>query len=266
MCREVLRIGSYSISGYGLFLTLAIFISYFVTEYRIKKHGLNSDLALPMYATALISGFIGAKLMYVVTVLITNRLAEIDLTQLFSGFVIYGGIIVAIPSVYILCKIRKVDVLSYMDVGIASIAIAQAVGRIGCLMAGCCYGITVSDNAWYGITFKESIYASPYIAYIPTQIIMCVLDFINFLILCTLNKLVKIKGITLYSYLVTYGIGRFAVEFIRGDTERGYIGVFSLSQIISIFMIITGAILIVITINNNKHDNDTYKKLSKHTK
>lgn len=228
---NIVTIGNYTITGYGLCIAIAIIAAYFTTEIRIKRSKLDVDIALPMVASAVIPGFIGAKIFYIVQSLISGT--PIDMR---GGFVIYGGIIVAIPSVYICLRIKKVDILKYMDVGIASIAIAQSIGRIGCLLAGCCYGKFVSSYDWYAITING--YAT-----FPVQIICSVLDMINFIFLIALNRHVKIKGFTLSAYMITYGIGRFIIEFFRGDDIRGFIGALSVSQVISIFSVAVGVIL-----------------------
>lgn len=240
MYPEIVTIGNYTITGYGLCIAIAIIVAYITTETRIKKYGLNADIALPMVMSAVIPGFAGAKFMYIVQCLVSGR--EIDIT---GGFVIYGGIIVAIPSVYLYLKIKKVDILQYMDIGIASIAIAQAIGRVGCLLAGCCYGKYVSPDKWYAITISGFSVA-------PIQIVCSILNLINFVFLITLKKHVKIKGITLASYMITYGIGRFIIEFFRGDEIRGFIGHLSVSQVISIGMVIIGVTFTYILIRKSK--------------
>lgn len=88
---------------------------------------------------------------------------------------IIGGILGA----YIYAKIKKIDILAYFDLAVPSIAFAQGFGRIGCFLAGCCYGR--ETNAWYGITFHNSPFAPNEVALIPTQLISSVADFAHFL-------------------------------------------------------------------------------------
>ena len=255
MHNELFTIGNHTVTGYGLCLALAIIAAYFTTEIGIRYYKLNIDIALPMVASAVIPGFIGAKLLYLIQNLkeiIENP--SILGNSIVDGYVIYGGIIVAIPSVYICLKIKKVDILQYMDIGIASIAIAQCIGRIGCFMAGCCYGKYIADSHWYTITYTNSKYAVNNVELFPIQIVMSILDLINFIILCIHNKKSKIKGATLTLYMITYGIGRFIIEFFRGDIDRGTVGILTTSQFISIFVAIIGILLLILLKYKYKQD------------
>ncbi len=241
MSNEIITIGNYTVTWYGLCIALAIISAYFTTELGIKFYKLNIDAALPMVASAVIPGFIGAKGLYLIQM--ADKIKDkpsIVKESVIGGFVIYGGIIVAIPSVYICLKLMKVDILQYMDIGIASIAIAQAIGRFGCFIAGCCHGKEVSSDFPLCVTYTNSSFAINYISYFPIQLVCVILNIINFVFLITLNKHVKIKGVTLFSYMITYGIGRFIIEFFRGDEIRGFIGPLSTSQFISLFVTVIG--------------------------
>lgn len=241
MSNELFTIGNYNATWYGLCIALAIIAAYFTTELGIKFYKLNTDVTLPMVASAVIPGFIGAKGLYLLQIAeqIKSDPSEIK-GAVIDGFVIYGGIIVAIPSVFICLKLMKVDILQYMDIGIASIAIAQAIGRFGCFITGCCHGKEMSSDFPLCVTYTDSSFAVNYVSYFPIQLVCVVLDIINFVFLVTLNKHVKIKGVTLFSYMITYGIGRFIIEFFRGDEIRGFIGPLSTAQFISLFVTVIG--------------------------
>ena len=115
-------------------------------------------------------------------------------------------------------------------------------GRIGCFLAGCCYGR--ETNAWYGITFHNSPFAPNEVALIPTQLISSVADFAHFFILIFLAKRVKHKGVVTAMYLIFYSVGRFLIEMLRND-PRGTISVMSTSQFISIFTLVAGIFMFV---------------------
>lgn len=256
MHNELFTIGNYTVTGYGLCLALAIIAAYFTTELGIRYYKLDINLALPMVASAVIPGFIGAKGLYLIQ--IADKIKadpSIISKNIIEGFVIYGGIIVAIPSVYICLKLMKVDVLRYMDIGIASIAIAQAIGRVGCYLAGCCHGKEVASDCAIAVTYTNSSFAFNYVSYFPIQLVCVILNFINFVFLLALNKHVKIKGITLFSYMITYGAGRFIIEFFRGDDIRGFIGQLSVSQVISLFVVMIGIVTFSMCIIQNNRRN-----------
>lgn len=98
-----------------------------------------------------------------------------------DGFVVYGGIIGGIIAGWLYSRITKLNFLKYFDLMIPSVALAQGFGRIGCLLAGCCYGKETSG--WPSITFHDSDFAPNGVALVPTQIYSSVLDFVHFAIL-----------------------------------------------------------------------------------
>lgn len=131
-------------------------------------------------------------------------------------------------------------VLAYLDLTLPSVALAQGFGRIGCLLAGCCYG-RETESA-FSITFEHSAYAPNGVALIPTQIISSGLDYLHFIILLIFVKKWKKKdGQVTGLYFMLYSAGRFILEYFRGDLERGSVGVLSTSQFIAIFIFLMGA-------------------------
>ena len=134
--------------------------------------------------------------------------------------------------------------LSYLDLALPSVALAQGFGRIGCLLAGCCYG-QETDSA-FCIVFQNSAYAPNGVPLVPTQIISSVLNFLHFgLLILFAKKWKKGEGQVTGLYFALYSAGRFVLEFFRGDLERGNVGALSTSQFIAIFAFLFGAALFV---------------------
>jgi phosphatidylglycerol:prolipoprotein diacylglycerol transferase len=126
-----------------------------------------------------------------------------------------------------------------------SVALAQGFGRIGCLLAGCCYGL--ETNSSLGIIFHDSHVAPNEVRLIPTQLISSGLDFLNFIVLLAIAKRKKADGQVAGFYLIFYSIGRFVLEFFRGDLIRGSVGSLSTSQFISIFLMVIGVAIVLFT-------------------
>ena len=235
-------IGDLNIYSYGLCYALALIVGLFLAEYRAKKHGLDHEFIFSMGFIAIILGVVCAKLLYLITIadqlfadfwnVLKNSISE--------GFVVYGGIIGAALTAIIYCRIKKKSFLEYFDIAAPSIAIGQAIGRVGCLLAGCCYGSPT--DAWYGITFPEGAAAPVGVSLYPTQPLSTIFNLINFGVLLFAYKKFKRAGQTFALYMINYGVGRFLIEFIRDD-YRGEVGIFSTSQFISLFVVILGVIL-----------------------
>lgn len=244
MRNELFRIGKFTVHGYGLMIAVGIIAAYLVAEYRAKKQNLEYEKVFSLTIWCAIGGILGAKLLHYVTT-IKDIIADPSLLlNIPDGFVVYGGIIGGIFAGYLFCRKEKLDFIEYFDLVMPSIALGQGFGRIGCFLAGCCYGKETSCPV--GIVFSHSQYAPNGLKLIPTQLISSGLNFIHFLILIFLAKRVKAKGQIAGFYLVFYSAGRFILEFYRGDLERGTVGTLSTSQFISIFLFIIGCTIVLL--------------------
>ena len=125
-------------------------------------------------------------------------------------------------------------------VSLCSSVRGQGFGRIGCLFAGCCYGR--ETDAWYGITFHNSGFAPNGVKLIPTQLISSAGDFLICGLLLAYARRSPRTGRVAAAYLLLYGVGRFAVEFLRND-YRGSVGVLSTSQLISVGVVALGILM-----------------------
>lgn len=189
-------------------------------------------------------GFLGAKILYWITewksILENPGFLSATLTD---GFVVFGGIVGGIFTAYVYCRVKKLDFLKFFDTLMPSVALAQGFGRIGCLLAGCCYGKETSDA--FSITFHTSDFAPNGVALVPTQIYSSILDFLHYGLLLLILRSQKKDGETAAAYLIFYSAGRFVLEFFRGDLARGSVGVLSTSQFISVFTFLAGIVMLV---------------------
>lgn len=238
MYNDLFSIGGIEIKGYGLMIGIGMIAAVYLAEQRAKKRNMNHDVIFSIFFVVVIFGFISAKLLYYITIfdqIIANPSLLLDIG---SGYVVYGGIIGGALAGYVYCKKQKLDFLQYADIAMPSVFLAQGFGRIGCFLAGCCYGAETSS--FLSITFHNSALAPNGVALIPTQIYSSLFDFAACALLIYLSSKQLKKGQVTCLYLIIYSIGRFIIEFFRGDLERGYVGQLSTSQFISIFVLIAG--------------------------
>jgi len=203
---------------------------------RAKKRGLDADFVYGLGIVALVFGFIGAKLLYCM-VEINAFLNEPMRILSGSGFVLYGGIIGGILVAMIYCKFKKTSFFQYFDLAVPSIALAQGFGRIGCFLAGCCYGR--ETDAAIGIIFHNSSIAPNGVKLIPTQLLSSAGDFLIVIVLLLYARKDRNIGKVGALYLILYSVGRFIIEFFRND-YRGNIGMLSTSQFISLIILAIG--------------------------
>ena len=241
MHNDILTIGSITIHGYGLMIAIGFICALLVGTYRAKRKNLDPDVVSNVAIFVIVCGFLGAKLLYVIVEF--ERFMQDPMSILGSeGFVVYGGIIAGALTAIIYCKVKKIDFMSYFDLIMPSVAIAQGFGRIGCFLAGCCYGRETQSAL--GVIFPQGSLAPAGVKLLPTQLFSSVGDFLIAGILIWFSSKSKTKGNTGALYLLLYGIGRFRIEFLRND-ERGIVGLLSTSQFISIFFVIGAVVLFI---------------------
>lgn len=245
MHNDILSIGGYTIHGYGLMIGLGVLFAYFDAEHRAKKSQIpiEDNYVFPAVILCVVCGLIGAKVLYWLTILDDIIKDPRVMFQNFSsGFVIYGGILGALAAIAGYSRRRHLNYMPKLDILFPSLALGQGFGRIGCLLAGCCYGRETCG--WFAITFHNSQFAPNGVALIPTQILSSILDFLNYFILSALYRHSRKPGVVTACYLLFYSTDRFILEFFRGDLIRGSVGVLSTSQFISLFVAALGAVLL----------------------
>ncbi|NLY98290.1 MAG: prolipoprotein diacylglyceryl transferase [Clostridiaceae bacterium] len=237
----IIHIGPVSIYTYTLTGLLGIFFGILVAVYSDPKDKpIRSDI---FYCSlyAMIGGLAGGKILYIITIL--RKIVEdpsILKYTLSSGMVFYGGLIGGIVGGYLYTRQYKVDFFKMADSITLGLPVGHIFGRLGCFAAGCCYGKPY-DGIFAVIYPKESLSAPAGIPLHPVQIYEAVYNVFVFIVLLILKRRSKEgKGLVLWTYLLLYGIGRFYMETLRYDAERGFLWIFSTSQWISIFSIITG--------------------------
>lgn len=244
MKNELFHIGSLTVHGYGLMIAIGVLAAYLSAEYRAKRKNMDYEKIFNLTIWCAVGGFAGAKLLYYITILDQIIKDPKVLLEASDGLVVYGGIIFGILAGFLFCKRHKLNFLQYFDLVMPSIALAQGFGRLGCLLAGCCYG--VETHSHFSITFTDSAYARNGVPLVPTQVISSGLDFLHFVILIVLAKRIKAHGVIAGCYLMFYSAGRFVLEFFRGDLERGSVGSVSTSQFIAIFTFLLGVAIVII--------------------
>ncbi len=243
MYNDILSIGPITIHGYGLMIGIGILLAFFLAGKRAKLKGLSEDDLYGIGLVCVIFGILGAKLLFCIIEfrsILQNPMSILS----GNGFVVYGGIIGGTLAAFLYCRKKKLDFLKYFDLVMPSIALAQGFGRIGCFLAGCCYG--KETDSIFGIVFKNSNFAPNGVKLIPTQLISSAGNFLIMAILLIFARKQRQPGKVGALYLILYSIGRFVVEYMRNDYRGEVFGIMSTSQFISIFILALGIVLFTI--------------------
>ena len=233
-----------TIPMYGVMSALGMLAAFVLLGFTRKHTRFSEDDALSAALWAIILGFLGSKILFWL-VEIKQVIADPSylLHTLREGFVFYGALIGGLGGLAIFSLIKKLPFFSLTDFFIPALVLGHAFGRIGCLFAGCCYGMECESPI--SIVFPEGSPAPAGIPLLPTQVMESAFLFL----LCAFLvwRLAKKKPFGTVSgwYMVLYGIWRFTIEFFRRD-ERGFVGALSTSQFISIFVILGGVVLLLL--------------------
>ncbi|MBE5874426.1 MAG: prolipoprotein diacylglyceryl transferase [Lachnospiraceae bacterium] len=182
----------------------------------------------------------------------------------FGGWVFYGGLIGTFLGILRYSRHFKVPVTPFLDVFAPFIPLVHGFGRIGCFLAGCCYGIEYHGPFSVQFPFNEFMPELHEVPRFPVQLLEAGLNFVMFGVLFTLlRKRKMLQGRMLGVYLIYYVVARYFLEMLRGDINRGKVGVFSTSQLISLLlvpvaiMLLTGKVLPKLDASLKKDENCT---------
>ena len=139
----------------------------------------------------------------------------------------------ALAAVWLFCRRRKVPFSQLGADLVPAVPLFHTFGRVGCFLAGCCYGIP-APAGWPGVTFRVSPVAPNGVALLPVQLYEAAGCLLLFLLLHRLARRGWKGEALLLVYLAAYALFRFALEFLRGDAARGMWGVFSTSQLLAL--------------------------------
>ncbi len=241
--------GPLTLHSYGFLLAVAFLAGLFVVSSQAKKARMDAGRLTDMAVWLLIAGLVGAKLLMVALDLPFYMRNSRELLTIFqSGGVFYGGLLGGIAVAVFFVWRYKLPGWPTADVLAPGVVIGQAIGRLGCFAAGCCFGKPASVP--WAVTFTD-VYAARQVgtpmdtALHPTQIYESLACFLIFFVLVWLAPRKSFHGQVVLSYAVLYSIFRFTVEFFRGDPDRGSVfgGLLSTSQLIALLLVLTSALV-----------------------
>jgi phosphatidylglycerol---prolipoprotein diacylglyceryl transferase len=248
------KIGDFPVYTYGLLLAAAYLLGLQFALVRAKARGLDPNRIMDLGIWIIVSALVGAKLMLVVVEWDTFGWNVQSLLNLFrSAGVFYGGLIAAVLVALFYLWRNRMPMWTVTDVFAPGIALGHVIGRLGCLLAGCCFG-RQTDVPW-AITFhnefaRDTAGTPLGVPLHPTQLYEAGAELLILgVLLLTEKKGRPFPGRTFWSYMLFYGVSRFVIEFYRGDS-RGAISVLTMmlstSQLVSIVLVPLSVAMLVI--------------------
>lgn len=239
--------GGITIYSYGVMVAMGFVAAMAWVMRESRRLGQSPARMMDLAFWVIIAGILGSRLLHVAVSERERFLADpLMFFRLWEGgLVFYGGLIASFAVGVWYIRKHRMPVLTTLDIFAPAISIGHAVGRVGCFLAGCCYGRSVGHGAWYALTFPAGrrSFAPAGEPLYPTQLMEVAGELAIFTILILLRRFKRFDGELMLAYAMLYALLRFANEFFRGDAERGYVAGswLSTSQLISLAIFAAGA-------------------------
>jgi phosphatidylglycerol---prolipoprotein diacylglyceryl transferase len=225
-----------NIHSYGVLIALGALVGFLYASRVAKKElGIENQVMQGLARTIIIAAFIGGKVFYYFEDpgFYFSPLSNI-LHNFRTGFVFYGSLLFVIPSLIWYVRKHKLLVMPMLDIMAFTGIIIHSFGRMGCLMAGCCYGKETAGPIF--IEFTDAAAVAPTGQHLhPTQLYSITLLLCIYTILVMFKRHQRFQGQLFFIYIMLYAFGRGLIEIFRGDIRRGFVieEILSHSQLIS---------------------------------
>lgn len=230
MHRVLFKIGSVTLYSYGLMLILAFFVGAWFARRRAPKYGIDPEKIWDVAFWMLMAGVLGARVLFILQDLpyfLQNRDQLFSLR--FEGLTSYGGVLGGFIAVLIWCRVVKVPVVKLLDVLGPAFLVGHAIGRVGCLLNGCCYG-GQCDLPWGihvlsqdGKTFLPGLYN-------PAQIYDSLMNLVALAIVLYVERFKPKTGRIAALVIFLHASCRFIYEFWRAGTTSELYGKLPLTE------------------------------------
>lgn len=220
MLPDLFSVGPLTIHTYGVFVALGFVTGILVTVKLGKDQGIPPQQVMDMAFFMILWAIVGSRLLYILINVSYYRAHPLDAFKIWQGGLVFsGGLIAVAGAMTWYLRRHRLSFWATGDLWAPALALGQALGRIGCFMAGCCYG-QPTDLPW-GVVFSHPHTLAPQnIPLHPTQAYSALGGFAIFFILLFLYSRRKFQGQVFLWYLILHSTARLFVERFRGD-ERG---------------------------------------------
>jgi phosphatidylglycerol---prolipoprotein diacylglyceryl transferase len=229
------HVGDRPIYWYGVMMALAFLAGIWHWNWLGRRTGRDVSLAGDLAFWLMLGGILGARVAYVISNFDYYRAAPQEIIRIDQGgLIFYGGFIGGLLTFFAFAKWRKIPALDLADFTLTALPLGHALGRVGCFLNGCCGGCPAPHPSLL----------TGGLAHYPVQLYEAFLNLGVYALLTWfyLQRRRGRAGSVVALYLMTYPVGRFLLEFIRGDA-RMRVGAFDVAQEISLGLIGAGFIL-----------------------
>lgn len=238
----IFSIGTLEIRWYGVMVVLAVIAVIGISLLEAKRTGFPQDMIWDVGLWAVVGGIIGARLLHIIDKW-EYYMYHPDQIINFAGLAIWGAVLGALIAIFIYVIVKKISFWQLGDIFAPGAILGQAIGRVGCLVNGCCYGLTC-ELPFAVIYQNPNSYAPHGVPLYPTQLFHIIWDLIGFGVLWVLRKRLKPQGSLFLVWLVFFGAGDFVIHFFR-EGEPFLFGL-PQAQVIDIAVMIVAVFLLAL--------------------
>lgn len=236
---------------YGIMVALAVIVLLAITIRETKKLAISQDLVLNLFLWGIVGGFIGGRLVHIIdqwSYYMANPTEIIGS----AGLALYGTILGALLAVWIYMRVKRFPFPGLSGVGDAvavAAPLAQAIGRLGCTLNGCCFGKLSPFDSFPGAVVYSPRDTIPHqywgVPLYPTQIYFLVWNLLVFAIIWKLRGRLKPQGSLFFLYLCLYAAGDFGLRFLR-YADTSYLWGLQQGQLISLAILVVAVPWLII--------------------
>ena len=241
------KLGPVTIHTYGVLIALAFLAGITIASSEAVRKGIDKDRMVDLCLYLLAAAIVGSRLLEVAVEYRYYMRHPLEIFMIWKGgLVFYGGFILAVLTGVWYLNRHSMPLWKVADILAPCIALGQAIGRLGCFSAGCCYG-KPTDLPW-GVTFTDlDSLAVLGVPLHPTQIYESAGTLSIFAFLWLYRKKTAFEGQLFWLYVMLYSVLRFAIEFARGDAVRGFVNfasfTLSTSQAVAIMAFLASVVM-----------------------
>ncbi len=251
-----LRLGDHTVAlhAYGLLITAGFVVGVLAAGRAARRAGIDADTITGLCFWLVMAALVGSRVAYVVAT--PSEFAHGGWPRIFAvwrgGLVFYGGFLAAAATAVWYARRHGLRFFAVADLLAPPLALGHAIGRVGCFLAGCCFGrpssgpfgvrfpdgaIAFQDMVSRG-TLAQAADATPPLH--PTQLYEAAVELVLFVALTRFAPRKRFDGQVVSLWLLAYAPARFAIEALRGDPVRGFVGPLSIAQALSIAFVALG--------------------------
>jgi len=244
MFPEITEFKGFVLHSWGVFVALGFLTGFELSVREARRNGLDVRVIRNLFAWSMAASIVGSRGLFVFLHPEFFGNHPLEILQIWKGGMVFsGGLVAGLAVGFIYMRQAGLNVWRVADIVAPGIALGDAIGRIGCLCAGCCYG-KPTDLPWAIVFDHPGSLAPQGIPIHPTQIYTSVTSFLTFLVLWAFRKHKKWDGQVICLFLILHGSARMVLESLRGDFRgEALYGLMTTTRLVTLLLTAAGVMI-----------------------